>query len=93
LSTYHAINLRATLKELSRITKPSGKLVIIDKPIEKFEKLEIDEWEQWIDDNDIQKFNDEVGEYIEIVKSVPYEGKNAGLFRDWIVHSCEGIND
>ncbi len=80
----HVINLKAAFNELYRITKPSGKLVIIDKPIEKLGQLEIYEWEQWISDSDMQSFTKECGGTLEIVKSVPYENKNDGLFRAWI---------
>lgn len=81
----HAINLKAAFNELYRITKSGGKLVIIDKPIEKLGQLEIYEWEQWISDSDIQSFTKECGGTLEMVKSVPYENKEDGLFRAWIV--------
>ena len=81
----HAINLRAAFRELFRITKPGGKVVIVDKPIEKLGKLDIDEWEQWISDDDIKAYAEECGGILQIQKSVPYEAKNDGLFRAWIV--------
>lgn len=81
----HAISLGAAFKEMYRITKPGGKIVIIDKPLEKLGQLEIYEWEQWISDDDMKIFTDECGGILEIVKSVPYENKDDGLFRAWIV--------
>lgn len=81
----HAINLRAAFKELYRITKPGGAFAIIDKPIEKLGQLEIYEWEQWISDEDMRRFAEECGCKIEIIDSVPYEGKDDGLFRAWIL--------
>lgn len=81
----HAISLKAAFNELYRITKPGGKLVIIDKPVEKLGQLEIYEWEQWISDSDIESFTMECGGMLEIVKSVPYENKDDGLFRAWII--------
>lgn len=81
----HAINIRAAFSELYRIAKPGGKLAIIDKPIEKLGQMKIYEWEQWISDSDMQSFTKECGGALEIVKSVPYENKNDGLFRAWIV--------
>ena len=81
----HAINLKSAFKELYRITKPGGKLVVIDKPVEKLGRLEIYEWEQWIDDKDVWGYTEECGGLLEIVKSVPYENKDDGLFRAWIV--------
>ena len=37
-------SLKAVFCELYRITKPSGRIVIIDKPVEKLGQLEIYEW-------------------------------------------------
>jgi malonyl-CoA O-methyltransferase len=81
----HAINLKAAFKELYRITKPGGKMIIIDKPLEKLGQLEIYEWEQWIADDDMRAFTAECGGEIEILESVPYENKDDGLFRAWII--------
>lgn len=81
----HAINLHGAFLELYRIVKPGGRFVIIDKPVEKLGKLEIDEWEQWISDNDMKKYTEECGGLLDIIESVPYEGKDDGLFRAWIV--------
>ncbi|SFB05270.1 class I SAM-dependent methyltransferase [Selenomonas ruminantium] len=81
----HAINLHAAFCELFRITKPGGKFVIVDKPIEKLGELDIDEWEQWISDDDIKAYAEECGGTLQIRESVPYESKDDGLFRAWIV--------
>ena len=81
----HAISLKAAFKELYRITKFGGNIVIIDKPLEKLGQLDIYEWEQWISDDDIKAFVIECGGKLEIVKSVSYENIDDGLFRAWIV--------
>ena len=83
----HSINLEAAIRELYRVLAPEGKLVIIDKPIEALGKLEIYEWEQWIDDKRIDAICTELGAKLNIIASVAYEkpAKNDGLFRAWIV--------
>ncbi len=81
----HAINIEGALKELYRIVKPDGKAVIIDKPAEKLGQIEIDEWEQWIDDKIVQRIIQHCGGSVEIIESVSYEEQNDGLFRAWII--------
>lgn len=82
----HAINLEGAFKELYRIVKPGGKLIIIDKPLECMGSLAVYEWEQWISDEDIHRLSTECGGTLEIIKSVPYEGRDDGLFRAWIIN-------
>lgn len=81
----HSINIEAAFKELYRITKSGGKIIIIDKPIEKIGRLKLYEWEQWISDDDIIKFTELCGGKLEIIKSIPYENKSDGLFRAWVI--------
>lgn len=81
----HSINFHSAFKELYRCTKPGGRMVILDKPAEKLGQLQIYEWEQWVSDSEIKKYTEECGGKLEIVPSVPYENKDDGLFRAWIV--------
>lgn len=81
----HAINLKGAFEELFRILKKGGKFVIIDKPIDKKGEMEIDEWEQWISDEDINSYAKECGGNVRIEKNISYENRNDGLFRAWII--------
>ena len=81
----HSINVERAFKELLRITKKGGTLLIIDKPAEKVGKLKLYEWEKWISDISIKKWTEECGAKLKVIKSVAYEGKDDGLFRAWIV--------
>ena len=81
----HAINLEGSLKEIFRVLKPDGIAVIIDKPVEQLGKLKIEDWEQWIDDEQLSSIVQQLGGGLEIIKSVAYEGKMDGLFRAWII--------
>lgn len=81
----HAINIDGALQELYRITKKGGAFFVIDKPIEKLGVLQLDPWEQWFSDKDMQKFAQQHNCKLEIVPSIEYEnGKNDGLFRGWL---------
>ena len=81
----HAINIDGALQELYRITKKGGAFFVIDKPIEKLGVLQLDPWEQWFSDKDMQNFAQQHNCKLEIVPSIEYEnGKNDGLFRGWL---------
>ena len=45
----HAPNPAAAIKEFSRVLKPNGRLLIIDKNQAKLGQLKIEAWEQWFD--------------------------------------------
>ena len=47
--------------------------------------MEIDEWEQWISDEDINSYAKEYGGNVRIEKNISYENRNDGLFRAWII--------
>lgn len=43
----HAVNIQAAVHELTRVLSPEGRLVIIDKNVEKLGKLQMPHWEKW----------------------------------------------
>lgn len=45
----HSINVELSVKELVRILKPNGTLIIIDKNVKHWGRLECPSWEQWFD--------------------------------------------
>lgn len=48
--------------------------------------LKLYEWEQWISNDDMEKFAIECKCTMEVVPSIAYENeKNDGLFRAWIL--------
>ena len=60
-------------------------VIILDKPIDKLGQLDIYEWEQWVDDEKIKELTNECGGSLEVIRSVPYENKDDGLFRAWVI--------
>ncbi len=44
----HAINIEAALKELVRVCKPGGFVIILDKELSR-KKIRLEDWEQWFD--------------------------------------------
>ncbi|MCM1263807.1 MAG: methyltransferase domain-containing protein [Butyrivibrio sp.] len=82
----HAVHIEGALHELWRVTKPGGKIVIIDKPVEALGKIKIEEWEQWIDERQIEEYVSAIKGKLRVVKNVGYEeNKKNGLFNAWII--------
>ena len=82
----HAVYTGNALKELIRVTKSDGIIIVIDKNNDKLGTLEIDNWEQWFENDFFSKIAKENGLSLEIITNVSYDGgKNDGLFNAWIL--------
>lgn len=85
-SLEHAILIENAIKEMVRVTKKGGKVIIIDKPISAIGMLEIDDMEQWISDDSVRKVAKELYCKLDIVENIQYEDdRQDGLFRAWIL--------
>jgi malonyl-CoA O-methyltransferase len=51
----HSVRPEAAISEMCRVLKNGGKIVIIDKNVDKLGKLGIEDWEQWFDPVVIKK--------------------------------------
>ena len=49
----HSLRIENSVKELVRILKPGGKIIIIDKNIAKLGILKLESWEQWFNPKEI----------------------------------------
>ena len=60
----HAIDIESAVKELSRVTRRGGIIIIIDKYLESGNKYLIERWEQFFDEyelkNELEKYCSEV---------------------------------
>lgn len=82
----HSIFPENALKELLRVTKSGGEVVVIDKNQSAMGFLEIDEWEQWFTDELFKRVAKEEDCELRIMENVPYEdGIADGLFNAWIL--------
>jgi malonyl-CoA O-methyltransferase len=54
-SLEHAVEIDVAVKEMCRVIKPGGRIVIIDKNAEQFGKLETPEWEKWFRRGELEK--------------------------------------
>lgn len=49
----HAINIEGAVREMVRILKPRGRIVIVDKNVDRLGALKLKSWEKWFDRNEI----------------------------------------
>lgn len=81
----HCIDLDNAIKEMTRILKPNGKLIIIDKNIKSLGQLELADFEQWFDEKDLSKKLESKGFTVKVKSNLKYEdGRKDGLFSAWI---------
>lgn len=82
----HAINVEAAISELIRITKKGGVVVVIDKSADKLGQMEIEDWEQWLADDEMGRFVEKQRCRLEINKDIGYDDKRDGLFHAWVIY-------
>lgn len=77
----HAVHIRNAMKELVRVTKTGGRIIIIDKNIDKLGKLKLFSYERWFDISQIKQIAQEYNCTCQILDKVSYEKFDAdGLF-------------
>jgi malonyl-CoA O-methyltransferase len=52
-SLEHAVDIPGAVAELARIVKPGGRIVIIDKSVRAWGRLETPPWEKWFDEKEL----------------------------------------
>lgn len=81
----HAVDIYSAVKEMARVTKPGGKIIVIDKNKEALGRLEIAEWEVWFDLEELKNIMSEFCMEVNVVRDISYEGKTEdNLFAAWI---------
>lgn len=84
----HAININGAIKEIARVLKPNGKVLIIDKNIKALGQLELAPWEQWFDSEGLKEIMQKNGLDVSIEENIPYDvdNKQDELFTAWTGH-------
>ncbi len=79
----HTIRTEKAIEELCRVLKSDGKIIIIDKNIEKLGRLEISKFEQWFDKKQIKNLLNKYCHDVQ-VEEISYDRHEAdGLFLAW----------
>jgi len=80
----HAVHIEAAIRELTRVVKKGGTLLIIDKNRSQLGRLKLPNWEQWFDTKELAATLQKFGFSVEVIEGVPYEGQSDKLFTGWI---------
>lgn len=82
----HAVNIQAGVRELSRITSPTGRLLIIDKDVRKLGSLQICDWEQWFGKETMTGWMENYGFRVKVLDQIDHGGISGtdGLFLAWV---------
>jgi ubiquinone/menaquinone biosynthesis C-methylase UbiE len=84
-SLEHAIDIPLAVAELTRIVKPGGRIVIIDKNKEAWGRLETPSWERWFGRKELERL---LGKHCREVTSRPIsyweDVEPDGLFLAWL---------
>ncbi len=80
----HAINVEAAVKEMVRVLKPNGKILIIDKNVGKLGALDVKPWETWFSPEKLIDLLKSFG-VVSVCKEVSYDKllQPDGLFVAW----------
>ena len=53
-SLEHAVQIEEAVSEICRVLKPGGRIVVIDKNVEHWGKLDTPSWERWFDRKEME---------------------------------------
>lgn len=81
----HAIDVESAVREMARVTKPGGKIVVIDKNKNELGRMEIGEWEVWFEAGELKSLMSKYCSLVEVIENISYEGHTGDkLFSAWI---------
>lgn len=81
----HAIDIESTVKEMARVIKPAGRIIVIDKNKNMYGYFEIEDWEQWFDKDELKEIMLRYCTDVNYIADLNYDNQDAnGLFGAWI---------
>lgn len=76
----HSVNYKAAIREIDRILRPGGTLILIDKNRVKSSRIKVPDWERWFDYKELVILIENLGYLVELETNLGYEGRKDGLF-------------
>lgn len=81
----HAVDFESAVREMARVTKKEGYIVVIDKNDDNYGTFEIGEWEHWPSEKGLKELMEHYCQKVEVKHGLRYEGiKESDLFTAWI---------
>jgi len=80
----HAVDLKSAVKEMARVVKPGGIILVIDKNTEALGEMEIGAWKQWLDKERFKRLLSDYCSVVKLVEDISYDGISGDTFCAWI---------
>lgn len=82
----HVVYIDGAIREMARVIRPGGTLVIIDKNAENIGDMQIAPWEQWFFEDKITELLNNEGFTVTVHRNIPYNDNDGtdGLFIGWV---------
>lgn len=81
----HAIDIASAVREMARVAKSGGKIVVIDKNRAELGRMEIGEWEVWFDADELKAVMSDYCSEVSVTEQIDYESKKEDkLFLAWV---------
>ena len=79
----HAVDVGSAIREMARVTRPGGHILVVDKNIKLLGKFYISSWEQWFDVEELKTIMERYCDRVMIQDKVKYDGGDDDLFCIW----------
>ncbi|MCI6649856.1 MAG: methyltransferase domain-containing protein [Lachnospiraceae bacterium] len=78
----HCVDVESSIRELARVVKLGGKILIVDKNVNALGEMEIEEWEQWFSSDGLKNIMSKYCENVQVNEDIPYDDKHC-VFTSW----------
>lgn len=80
----HAIDVKSAIREMARVTKSGGYIVVIDKNIKAQGNKKILKWEQYFDEDELKNVMEDYCSHVTIKSDITLSANDSLKFSAWI---------